>query len=82
MNILQNDIKHTLNGLTTAERAKFNGSTVLITGCAGFLGYYMMHPKNLAIGRYIVVGIGMSSVAIRNGNTCAQTIVAVAFSKG
>ena len=42
MNILQNDIKHTLNGLTTAERAKFNGSTVLITGCAGFLGYYMM----------------------------------------
>ena len=42
MNILQNDIKHTLNGLTAAERAKFNGSTVLITGCAGFLGYYMM----------------------------------------
>ena len=40
MNILQNDIKHTLNGLTTEERAKFNGSTVLITGCAGFLGYY------------------------------------------
>ena len=42
MNILQNDIKHTLNGLTGAERTKFNGSTVLITGCAGFLGYYMM----------------------------------------
>ena len=41
--ILQDDIKHTLAGLTTEERAKFNGSTVLITGCAGFLGYYMMH---------------------------------------
>ena len=34
-NILFNDIKHTLNGLTDAERAKFKDSTVLITGCAG-----------------------------------------------
>lgn len=42
MTILQQDIKHTLNSLSEAERAKFNGSTVLITGCAGFLGYYMM----------------------------------------
>ena len=42
MNILQNDIKHTLNGLSAEERAKFSGSTVLITGCAGFLGYFMM----------------------------------------
>lgn len=42
-NILQKDIKHTLAGLTDEERAKFDGSTVLITGCAGFLGYYMMH---------------------------------------
>lgn len=42
MNILQNDIKHTLAGLSAAEREKFNDSTVLITGCAGFLGYYMM----------------------------------------
>ena len=45
MNILQNDIKHTLNGLSAAERAKFSGSTVLITGCAGFLGYYMMQRR-------------------------------------
>ena len=42
MNILCNDIQHTLNGLTPEERAKFKDSTVLITGCAGFLGYYMM----------------------------------------
>lgn len=36
MTILQQDIKHTLNGLSEAERAKFNHSTVLITGCAGY----------------------------------------------
>ena len=42
-NILAGDIRHTLNGLTADERAKFNGATILITGCAGFLGYYMMH---------------------------------------
>ncbi len=41
-NILYNDIKHTLRGLSAAERAKFQDSVVLITGCAGFLGYYMM----------------------------------------
>ena len=42
-NILINDIKHTLAGLTPEERAKFSGATILVTGCAGFLGYYMMH---------------------------------------
>ena len=42
MSILQKDIKHTLAGLTAEERAKFNNSTVLVTGCAGFLGFYMM----------------------------------------
>ena len=42
-NVLSNDIKHTLAGLSDTERAKFNGSTILITGCAGFLGYYFMH---------------------------------------
>ncbi len=42
-NILINDIKHSLAGLTPEERAKFSGATILVTGCAGFLGYYMMH---------------------------------------
>lgn len=42
-NILLSDIKHTLEALSDAERRKFSGSTVLVTGCAGFLGYYMMH---------------------------------------
>lgn len=42
-NILAGDIRHTLNGLTADEQAKFKDATILITGCAGFLGYYMMH---------------------------------------
>ena len=42
MDILKDDFKHTLAGLTAAEREKFKDSTILITGCAGFLGYYMM----------------------------------------
>lgn len=41
--ILQKDFDHTLNGLTLNERAKFENSTILITGCAGFLGYYFMN---------------------------------------
>lgn len=41
--ILNQDLDHTLEGLTAAERAKLQGSTILITGCAGFLGYYFMH---------------------------------------
>ena len=41
--ILFNDINYTLGKLSDEERARFDGSTVLITGCAGFLGYYFMH---------------------------------------
>ena len=60
MTILQQDIKHTLNGLSEAERAKFNHSTVLITGCAGFLGYYMMQffaAEGEALGIKKVIGL-------------------------
>jgi UDP-glucuronate decarboxylase len=41
--ILQKDFDHTLNGLTAVEKAKLEDSTILITGCAGFLGYYFMN---------------------------------------
>lgn len=41
--VLQKDFDHTLNGLTAVEKAKLENSTVLITGCAGFLGYYFMN---------------------------------------
>ena len=45
-NILTNDIRHTLNGLSEEERLRFKDSTVLITGCGGFLGYYFMNFFN------------------------------------
>lgn len=56
--ILHQDILHTLNGLSDAERAKFQDSTVLITGCGGFLGYFFMNffcqsAKTLGIKKII-----------------------------
>ncbi|MBO4659706.1 MAG: NAD-dependent epimerase/dehydratase family protein [Prevotella sp.] len=42
-NILSNDINYTLGKLSENERTRLKDSTVLITGCAGFLGYYFMH---------------------------------------
>lgn len=42
-NILKGDIDYTFDRLSEEERAKLKDSTVLITGCGGFLGYYFMH---------------------------------------
>ncbi len=41
--ILVEDMGYILNSLSVEEKKKFDGSTVLITGCGGFLGYYFMH---------------------------------------
>ncbi|WP_130861655.1 NAD-dependent epimerase/dehydratase family protein [Bacilliculturomica massiliensis] len=41
--ILNEDLLYTLSGLTTEEKNKLQGAQILITGCAGFLGYYIMH---------------------------------------
>lgn len=49
--VLNRDFDHTFNGLSAEERQKFNGSTVLITGCGGFLGYYFMHFFNAKAGQ-------------------------------
>lgn len=43
MTVLEKDFGHTLEGLSAQEKAKLNGATILITGCAGFLGYYYMN---------------------------------------
>lgn len=56
--ILNEDLQYTLSRLTDAERHKFSGSTILITGCTGFLGYYFLHffqahAKTLAIQKVI-----------------------------
>ncbi len=41
--IISEDLENIYNGLSTAERTKLKGSTVLLTGCGGFLGYYFVH---------------------------------------
>ena len=44
--IRDEDLKYIYNNLTSEEKDKFSGSTILITGCGGFLGYYFMHFFN------------------------------------
>lgn len=39
---LQRDLECTLNHLTPKEQEAFRDSRILITGCGGFLGYYLM----------------------------------------
>ncbi|MCI1685862.1 MAG: NAD-dependent epimerase/dehydratase family protein [Prevotella sp.] len=60
MTILEKDFDHTLNGLSTQEKEKLNGATILITGCAGFLGYYYMNffqAKAETLGLKRVIGL-------------------------
>ena len=40
--IKEEDFEYMYNSFTDEEKQKFNDSTILITGCAGFIGYYMM----------------------------------------
>lgn len=59
-NILNGDFDHTLNGLSADERKKFSGSTVVVTGCGGFLGYYFMHffqAKAKELGLKKIIGL-------------------------
>ena len=39
---LKEDLKYTYGKLSETERKKFSGSTILLTGGAGFLGFYLM----------------------------------------
>lgn len=41
--IRDEDLKYIYENLTDSEKSKFKNSTILITGCGGFLGYYFMH---------------------------------------
>lgn len=43
MGIKEQDLEKILNALSEDEQNKLKGSKVLITGCAGFLGYYFMN---------------------------------------
>jgi UDP-glucuronate decarboxylase len=41
--IVNEDLSYIFSKLSSDEKSKFNDSTILITGCGGFLGYYFMH---------------------------------------
>ncbi|RTQ48963.1 NAD-dependent epimerase/dehydratase family protein [Hymenobacter gummosus] len=41
--VLREDLAAVYATLTAAERAKLQGSTILLTGCGGFLGYFFLH---------------------------------------
>ena len=41
--ILKEDIDFTISTLTNDEKAKLENSTILITGCGGFVGFYLMN---------------------------------------
>lgn len=40
--IYRTDLQYIFNNLEKSEKEKFRDSSILITGCAGFLGYYFM----------------------------------------
>ena len=41
--ILKEDMEAIYNALSTEEKDRLRNSTLLLTGCGGFLGYYFMH---------------------------------------
>ena len=57
---LSADLAHTLAQLSADERGQLRGATVLMTGCAGFIGYYYMqffrrYADELGIERVIAL---------------------------
>ena len=40
---LEADLAYTYKKLSAKEHEKLSNSTILITGCAGFLGFYFLH---------------------------------------
>ena len=40
---LEKDLQYTFDKLSTEEQHKLSESTILITGCAGFIGFYLTH---------------------------------------
>ncbi|EAB5244158.1 NAD-dependent epimerase/dehydratase family protein [Campylobacter jejuni] len=41
--IVNEDLEYIFNSLTQEQKNKFKNSTILFTGCAGFLGFYFIH---------------------------------------
>lgn len=56
--IRDEDLKYIFDNLSDEEKEKFKDTTIVITGCGGFLGYYFMHffekyAKELSIKKII-----------------------------
>ncbi|WP_233709926.1 MULTISPECIES: NAD-dependent epimerase/dehydratase family protein [unclassified Helicobacter] len=41
--IVNEDLNYIFESLNSKQRNKLQGSTILVTGCGGFLGFYLMH---------------------------------------
>lgn len=60
MSIKSEDLQYIYEHLSDEEKSKLVDATILITGCGGFLGYYLMHffeafEKELGIKRVIAL---------------------------
>lgn len=58
--ILNEDLEYILNALNQEQKEKFKNSSILFTGCAGFLGFYFIHffikySKELGIKKIIAL---------------------------
>ncbi len=65
--VVTQDVDHIFNQLSKEEKDKLRNSKVLITGCAGFLGFYFLHffvrmEKELGIKKII----GLDSFIVGN----------------
>lgn len=58
--VFYEDLQYIYDQLDEEEKKKLNGSSLLITGCAGFLGFYLMHflqHYSTQLGIQKVIGI-------------------------
>jgi len=66
--ILESDLSY-INNKIGSSKSKFLDSTILITGCAGFLGYYIMHFLVIYSGKLgIKKIIGLDNFLINTPN--------------
>ena len=60
---MKDDLRHTFNRISDVPKDKFRDKTFLITGCAGFLGYYLLRffqclGEELQIKKIIALTVG------------------------
>jgi UDP-glucuronate decarboxylase len=82
--ILIEDMSYILDKLDQTEKEKFKDSTIIVTGCGGFLGYYFMHffahnAKELQIRKIIGLDNFLTGTRdwlekLEKGNDCIDLI--------